>query len=489
MGLTRKPIEPITFEAIDTSGLDTKIKDVIKAFDVNNNQKVEIKEVDANRNSRIDNLLATTNKLTANQFEAMTAFFHKHGFRFRRTIPIPNTDNDEAQQKKSCSKQNAIEKNPDPTNKAKNQDMPESLVAYLAEAQDKKPRFIPEYKYNKFFLQFSEGRDADSIAIEQFRISAHILDSDPKAEVFLTRASTVGNIDVLIEEYIESIHRDRLHIIEEPVITEKWAQDFGEPTGGKNSLFISGWAYGGFAERERAVYLPMQDIPVNKQDVPFVLQGGNVTKTKLKGKNLLIVGKDDIDDTKKQYKENYDYDISDEMIQTLYEKAFGKCKLLVLENTPAIDGASSCAFHIDQMALFPRPNTVILPRIIYQNEHPSLTAEENDYIRTLEQNKAILEEAGFNVIEIPTSWDMAMECQAFTNSISLKKPSGTTLIMPSFGQEDVEKEIRHILEANGFEVRFSENTTSKLMGNTHCLTGALAMIDTKAQSIKRSEVS
>ena len=177
------------------------------------------------------------------------------------------------------------------------------------------------------------------------------------------------------------------------------------------------------------------------------------------------------------------------MIQTLYEKAFGKCKLLVLENTPAIDGASSCAFHIDQMALFPRPNTVILPRIIYQNEHPSLTAEENDYIRTLEQNKAILEEAGFNVIEIPTSWDMAMECQAFTNSISLKKPSGTTLIMPSFGQEDVEKEIRHILEANGFEVRFSENTTSKLMGNTHCLTGALAMIDTKAQSIKRSEVS
>ena len=126
-------------------------------------------------------------------------------------------------------------------------------------------------------------------------------------------------------------------------------------------------------------------------------------------------------------------------------------------------------FHIDQAVFFPKDNIAVIV------DPESIDDEKTRYALNLYVKH--LEKEGFQIVKIPSSYEHVNLYQAYANSIPIKDKDGTVkIIMPSFGDQELEGRIKEILEKNGMAVIFVNDITYKSQGNLHCITGAFARV-------------
>ena len=102
-------------------------------------------------------------------------------------------------------------------------------------------------------------------------------------------------------------------------------------------------------------------------------------------------------------------------------------------------------------------------------------------LEMLKTYKEQLLKAGFEVVEMPTTWENVYSYKSYTNSIPINSKEGTQVIVPSFGQVELEARISSILKENGITSIFVPNETFKYGGNTHCITGALQFSEIRSK--------
>jgi agmatine/peptidylarginine deiminase len=164
----------------------------------------------------------------------------------------------------------------------------------------------------------------------------------------------------------------------------------------------------------------------------------------------------------------------------VYKKAFGADDVLVLgEGKPQ----PAKIFHIDQAVFFPEEGVAILSDLKGDVEKEADKPREKR-LKDVEDTLAVYEKqlraAGFKIIKIPTTAAHVDNFQSYANSIPLTNGGKTKIIMPSFpASTEIENEIRSILQKNGYDVVFIEDKAYERKGNLHCLTGALAIQDTR----------
>ena len=398
-----------------------------------------------------------------------------------------------------------------------------------------KPRntkFVPEYQYKTFFFNSPNIEKSEIMEItaehvmdvraEQYKIAGEILRASKMTNVvFYTENSKVAQslasdlvdaaakkikstpaneLEMQLGRYILS---GRIKFVpgSESVSADWWAQDLGEPTG----AFVSS---GGKSKPEYITSLtgnlygwghavPMKS-DASVVQIPACLAGGNFTKTICKEKRLCIVGANDVIETSNLYS-SYGLKITLREVTDIYKKAFGSDDVLVLgkENGPI--GSWKLQPHqmphIDQAVFFPKEGVAVI--VSPPKEMEKERAAVNGY-------KTQLIDAGFEIIEIPTTKERIEKYQAYTNSITISPTSlrtssfsykdgpegesmSTILIMPSFDYKDgLEERIRSILEEHGFKVIFVPDKAFKHRGNTHCITGALSYNDMVPQFYKQA---
>lgn len=469
------PPEAVALDVLLAETDDAQVLQALQQLDKSADGTLDYTEVDADQNHRIDTMMEILPHLPSQKFGTLESILNKHGFRITSVMPeemlakVPAVSDDPKSAVKRLEIAHAVDwKELRSYNVSDNPSVtpPAVLREYLAATKNTTVPFVPEFEYKTFYFSLAQG--VPELIDEQCRLAKLILEASPKTEVYLTAAEGVAG-DFGIPEAL----RNRLHVIPQKVIQDPWAQDFGEAIGGASKRYVVGWL-----SRGRTVDFAAGEMAVAQTEVPFVLEGGNVTKTVLNDSKILVVGDEDIARTVVLYQRDYGYDISPKEVERLYQETFGADRVMVLQN-------SDRAFHIDQMALFPAADQVIMPKLVYSDELMARDPSLVEYQLALENNKRGLSAAGFDVIEIPMAWDMVEKNQALTNSIVVTAAGKTHIIMPSFGESELEDETRRILESKGFAVSFSENTTYMKMGNSHCLTGVLAANDglTKKDSV------
>jgi len=266
-------------------------------------------------------------------------------------------------------------------------------------------RFTPEYEYKSFFFTFTNdalgnyGGDESPNRlsfIERLSIADKILSSSDKTslvfffenkddmqrvttllmsknapdielkEKFLKNASDLGlNLD--FKKLEECASNGRIIFKESIFSKELWAQDLMETTGffDKEVRLISGSiSFGSYSERGNPAENNLDGIKSVK--IPLVLQGGNITKTECGGKRYIVVGANDIIETKKHYKENQNYNISEKEFISLYCATFGCDKVLMLgqkSDGELVEQDKELMFHIDQAVFFPKKEIAVVVKI------------------------------------------------------------------------------------------------------------------------------
>jgi len=371
-------------------------------------------------------------------------------------------------------------------------------------------KFMPEYQYKTFFFNISNTKKATTeenkdARAEQYRIAGEILRaSNQTSVVFYTENSNAANslasglacpdtkksksapasyLEWQLGQYVLT-GRIKFSPSGDTVSLDWWSQDLGEPTGafvpsgGKSKpeyiTSLTGNLYGWRHE------IPMKGNASVVQ-IPACLAGGNFTKTICRGKKLCIVGANDVIETYELY-HSVGLEITLNQVKNIYKKAFGADDVLVLgKGSGTIDSwklQPQSMFHIDQAVFFPKEGVAVLV------SPPKGMAEEEEAAKGYKKQ---LVDAGFEIIEIPTTKERIEKGQAYTNSITISSERGTSLIMPSFGYRDgLEGEIRSILEKHGFKVVFVPDNAFKRRGNAHCMTGALSYSDMVPQFYKQA---
>lgn len=352
------------------------------------------------------------------------------------------------------------------------QKVPDELATFLARPSP--ADFVPEYEYEHYFFNVDTDNQLQSqmLVNEQAAIINSILSTsqDAKVTFFVQDPQRVLYTEVMIHYLIDPSFHDRVKVTQGMSAYDRWTQDIGETTGGPHSTVMHGWSFGLPGERNAQKALQESSIP--EQRIPAVLEGGNITKVRCQGKNLVVVGERDVWDTQRQYWDKHQYDISIEEIKEIYKRAFGADGVVILSN-------SRYNFHIDQAVFFPRDNTAVLLKLEVEEETKNPFKKE--YAKMLEVYKNELTRQGFEIIEIPTNWNRISNDQSYTNSIPITRDGKTNIIMPAFGDRDLEEEILEILEDHDFSVTFVQDYSFRNMGNIHCLTGALAYQDIPQQ--------
>ncbi|MFH0886783.1 MAG: agmatine deiminase family protein [bacterium] len=343
------------------------------------------------------------------------------------------------------------------------------LASFTAETT-----FVAEYEYNNFF--FTVPADANSnVFSEQIKIAEYVLLSSPDTNIVFMAANTEIAAELssrIGERNPEYLASGRIKIEIGSNITEYWAQDLGESSA---SGYVVGWPAIGFEDRNRGVpFSETQMEGFNMEQVvqmPAVLQGGNVTTTTIGGRKVVIIGSNDARHTKKIYHDKYGYDISTEEIKLIYKTTFGADDVIILGEEKQ---QPKYIFHIDQAVFFPSDGIAVMMTPTYE---PSGYYEEST-VNALQMYKQQLEDYGFSVIEIPTTYEHIFDYQAYTNSVVIQRNifevnEGSNIIMPSFGDTELENRIAAVLEEHGMTVLFVPDYAFKWQGNIHCVTGPL----------------
>jgi peptidyl-arginine deiminase len=339
---------------------------------------------------------------------------------------------------------------------------PAVLKEFFQQAGHQSPTFTPEYDYRRFFfvhdrsvLDSANPDERPQVLREQSFLIRRTQDAE----------TTLSSLHQEFPQLSRSTLAKRVHFILDFDRGEYWAQDFGEPTGGAQSTFVVGWPPGDastrkFQDREKI------NLPQNRVlKIPALLQGGNFTKTLVHGKKVVVVGGADIRNTQLQYLRRFDYEISENQVREIYRQAFGADQVLVLQAKQ-----KKHSFHIDQAVFFPKPDVAILAiPTVDQNS----SKEAVEFRHMVDSYRQQLKKSGFQILEIPTTEAHIKAYQAYTNGIPLQTPTGTQLILPSFGDTVLEPQIKAKLEKAGLKVMFVPNASFKKEGNTHCITGSL----------------
>jgi len=343
---------------------------------------------------------------------------------------------------------------------------------------------IPEYSHRNFFFTVmpvdvldqdareSRQRQRGIEINEQASIANEILQASSQTRCTIFVDSETGLQDVR-EEYFRAVPALREQHETGRLIFQVgqnnnsiWAQDIGEST---QSEFIIG---GGTSPYRR----DQMDIPWVQ--IPIRFDGGDITTTTINGENIVIVGHGSIQMTHANY-DNFVTTISDDEIRAVLQHAFSVDRVILLTN-PTGNNAPELAFHIDQVVTFPSPGVAIMlmPETVTPTTSlPEAEITEDAYSElrgAISHYQDQLRQAGFRIIEIPTTSAHVGNFQSYTNAIPITKDDGSTvIIMPSFDDNSTEEQIRSILEREGMEVRFVRNMTWERRGNTHCITGTL----------------
>ena len=307
--------------------------------------------------------------------------------------------------------------------------------------------------------------------------------------------------------------------------TDVWARDWLVPVGmqqhqhtnnktefgdHKAMEVIQGWpgstSKGASWLMERNASLsPVDDIKTTF--IPAVVDGGNMTKTTNEGESTFVVGANAIIETKRIYKEKYNYEISTDEINEIYKKAFGAKNVLILGELSdcSMQMQPAPLFHIDFAVFFPQDKTAVMikPEPGYLSEKikrreewkerpiagspaydqyegelrqlKKMEQENRESVVALDLYKEQLTKAGFRIIEIPTTQERVSGTRSYCNSNYFNTDKGTVIIMPSFDDFDgIENKIKAILENNGMKVIFIKDKAFEQSGNVHCVTGSLA---------------
>ncbi len=353
-----------------------------------------------------------------------------------------------------------------------------SEVLFVSES-DKRHFFmiIPNEHSLSFHRRSSFAFTQDEYIKEQAQVAKEILTTSPdtKLTIFCSRkesASATVMAFIAAAPELDKLFPQRWEVTYGKDSQDMWAQDYGESTrrmDGSSEFIMP--VVSGLGDRS----LPhLIRIPVTK--IPILFEGGDLATTQVGEKKLVVVGPHTLDHTRSYYYNKGGYKISDEEIRKILKKAFSADTVLFL-TPPNKGGFPNLAFHIDQAVFFPKKDVAIMvkPESIPTNADNSSVA----YLReTLLEYRRQLKEAGFTVVEIPTTSEHLEQFQSYTNAVPIKDESGSTvLIIPSFGDAAIESEIRHIIEEQGIGVRFVPNSSFVLRGNTHCVTGNLARVD------------
>ena len=363
---------------------------------------------------------------------------------------------------------------------------PEILEKFLKRAPDPDIKFVPEYEYRAFIFSVpSLTSEYISLLAEQAKIASNILSASPDTTItFFTRDRDHIPVirNVLLKrspELADLVKQGRIKFAVTDIgAGDVWAQDWGEPTGGKGGSIVHGMVHEQYAERgwrRGAIFNGAQARNAGLMpdiEIPVVLQGGNFTKAVSRnGRKFVFVGSNDIIYTKDIYCEKYRYDISDQEIMKIYKTAFNADEIVVLgegEKQP------ESMFHIDQAVFFPKAGTAVI--VCPDDCDPaSSDPEQLEIMRALDSYRVQLAKAGFEVIEIPTTFKNIFGFQAYTNSIAIQENGRCRVIMPSFRlRKQLESTIKAILAGHGIEVIYIDNHTYKDKGNTHCITGQIS---------------
>lgn len=344
---------------------------------------------------------------------------------------------------------------------------PEELTNFQKSKADVK--FTPEYEYRRFFFIHKPMSENPKLLPEQVQLASKLVSSSPDTKItfMITKPeqanevlSTIRKID---PQLLSSKNEGRINFVLDSQRSEYWAQDLGEATGGDKSKFVMGWSPG-YGKSENYRDRPdVRDPSTPVMKIPAVLQGGNITKTRVNGKNLVVIGSIDVKDTQRQYKLKHGYEISKDEVTDIYRKAFGADEVMVLDSKQP-----RYAFHIDQAVFFPKPGVAV---IIKPEDHQESSEGMQKVRDMIGEYKTQLRQNGFQVVEIPTTEKHIQSYHGYSNVIPLRTDAGTKLIMPSYGDSKLEKRIKKTLKENGMEVQFVPNTTFTKEGNTHCITG------------------
>jgi hypothetical protein len=234
--------------------------------------------------------------------------------------------------------------------------------------------------------------------------------------------------------------------------------------------------YGNIYLADLAAPFPNQQQEIQMTRIPIHFQGGDISQAIVNGRNVVIIGPSAVSLTRDYYTRIFEYGITDDQIRAIARHAFGAPEVILLDGG-VLGSQPQLAFHIDQTVFFPRDGVAVM---IDVNSVPADTPPHRELREALRRYRQQLEQAGFRIISIPTSTPHIDNFQAYTNSLFIATPDGRTrILMPSFGDVQLERQIRAVLLRNGFEeVIFIPNTTFRSKGNTHCLTGTLARSET-----------
>ncbi len=342
--------------------------------------------------------------------------------------------------------------------------------------------FTPDYDFQRFFFVVPkmDAPRQEVIFHEQLSVAEEILKADPdtKIDIFVTDQNDLAKATKMLGDLQKMIGTGRLRIRVGKYTEELWARDFGVPTkvrnfGATKNEFVMGQPFTRKKEGKSEIVKRSEahsekDTGIKVTRVPVVIQGGNIAKTELNGRKILIVGSSDIRRTQRAYRDGSS-SISEREAVDVYKKAFGADEVIILgPNVPQ----SKYAFHIDQAVFFPKEGTAVL---LKPSDPDSATEKGERVVEMLSKYKKQLQDEGFSVIEIPTTMAHIENYESYANVVPLEHNGNTTVVMPSFGDRKTEEEITRKLMGAGMDVIFVPNSTGDLEGNIHCFTGALAL--------------
>lgn len=346
--------------------------------------------------------------------------------------------------------------------------------------------FTPDYKFRRFFFIVpfpvdSSHMHTKRIFSEQLSVAGEILRAAPdtKIDIFVKSADDVSKAMQALGKLKRYADSGRIRVKVGKFTEELWARDIGMPAkvrsfGSVRDEFVMGLNLekqrksGKRDVRVRWEAHDEKETGIRVTRIPIVVQGGNVTKTEIGKKKVLIVGQNDVEMTQEIYRHR-GLEVSWEQIEKVYKKTFGVDEVIILG--PDVKQTKP-VFHIDQAVFFPKKGVAI---ILKPTDPENASKRGKEILGMLRKYKKQLQELGFSVIEIPTSMRHIERYESYANAVSIAGKGKTTVILPSFGDEKTEEEISRKLKENNMNVIFVPNTTGKHEGNIHCFTGALAL--------------
>nr|QNO54458.1 hypothetical protein NCOPHCNO_00009 [Methanosarcinales archaeon ANME-1 ERB7] len=349
--------------------------------------------------------------------------------------------------------------------------------------------FSPEFSQRHFFFIVpSLSSISRLVTLEQAETAQTILEEsdETRITVFVSSAENIAPVRehfFQVTQELSQYHElGRLEFRVGGYTGRGWAQDLGESVrrGEHNSEFIVGFNdtdIAGTNTLHTPPYVQSEfDIPVTR--IPILLEGGDLTRTILNEENVVVTGPRTIRLTREYYGQHFDYEISDDEIRRILQHAFSADRVMFLRN-PRTDQEPGLVGHIDQAVFFPMDGIAVM--LVPETINPD-TLQLLDMALALRQYRIQLRQAGFRVIGIPTNTNHALHFEAYANSIPIIKSDGSALIiMPSFGNADLEDAIQRRFEIEDMDLRFVTSRIGLLGGNIHCTIGALASLDISNQ--------